>query len=180
MATTNPSEDGHKSWTKDDYTLTTDPSAIDVTTLNTFFASEDMYWAQPLPIPAVETMISSSLNFTLLRNPSPTSPSAPKEVVGYARCITDHVIFAYLTDVYIVREHQGRGLGKWMIARITETFDAMPHLRRSMMVTGDWEQSVPFYERMGYHRIGEQIDGEGHDRGLAVLTRLGKGGVSRV
>ena len=38
--------------------------------------------------------------------------------VGFARVITDFATRAYLSDVFIVREHRGRGLGKWLIERV--------------------------------------------------------------
>ncbi|KAJ4293840.1 hypothetical protein N0V88_005354 [Collariella sp. IMI 366227] len=30
-------------------------------------------------------------------------------MVGFARLVTDHVTFGYLTDVYVLAEHQGKG-----------------------------------------------------------------------
>ncbi|KAF2223948.1 hypothetical protein BDZ85DRAFT_95069 [Elsinoe ampelina] len=173
-----------REWHKDSYTLTTCPSAITPEVLNSFFATPEIYWAQPLPVSATQSLINNSINFTLLLPPTTPSSSspAPREAVGYARLITDYTTFAYLTDVYISPVHQGRGLGKWMIRCVSGVLDEMPHLRRSMLVTGDWEVSVPFYEKaMGMRCIGEKLEGEGRlDRGLAVMVRVGRGSGSWV
>ena len=60
--------------------------------------------------------------------------------------ITDYVTFAYLTDVYVLDEYQGWGLGSWLIGCVQEFFESMPHLRRSMLVTGsEWAQR--YYEK---------------------------------
>ncbi|KAG8624914.1 hypothetical protein KVT40_006665 [Elsinoe batatas] len=171
MASSSPRE-----WQKDSYTLTTSPTAITPEVLNSFFATPEMYWAHALPASATQSLISNSLNFTLLPPTFSSSPSpASQEPIGYARLITDYTTFAYLTDVYMSPIHQGKGLGKWMIRCISEVLDEMPHLRRSMLVTGDLDVSVPFYEKvMGMHCIGEKMEGETkHDRGLAVMTRVG-------
>jgi GNAT superfamily N-acetyltransferase len=56
--------------------------------------------------------------------------------VGFARVITDRATFAYLADVYVLEEHQGRGLGKWLV----ETVLAHPELqglRRWVLATRD-------------------------------------------
>ena len=36
-------------------------------------------------------------------------------LVGFARAVSDGVSFAYLADVYLLAEHQGRGLGKRLL-----------------------------------------------------------------
>lgn len=81
-------------------------------------------------------------------------------MIGFARVITDYVTFAYLTDVYVLPEWQGSGLGKWLIECVQGVFEGMPHLRRSMLVTGAGGPGVGFYEkamRMEGMREGELL-----------------------
>lgn len=85
-------------------------------------------------------------------------------MVGFARLITDYVTFAYLTDVYILPEHQGRGLGVWMMECLKEMLDRWPNLRRTMLMARD-EYAKRMYERiLGMKRL------EG-----GVMTVLGPG-----
>lgn len=91
-----------------------------------------MYWAKPLSAEQLELTLSQSLTFGLYkstppssrkRDDSPSSPRTPSptleaeqdedlEQIGLGRFVTDHVTFVYISDVYIVKEHRGRGLGK--------------------------------------------------------------------
>ncbi len=51
--------------------------------------------------------------------------------------VTDDVTFAYLTDVYIIPEYQGKGLGSWMMECLNDIIKGWPHLRRFMFLTSD-------------------------------------------
>jgi ribosomal protein S18 acetylase RimI-like enzyme len=67
-------------------------------------------------------------------------------MVGFARLITDYVTFAYLTDVYVLREHQGKGLGRWMMECLNEVLTSWPGLRRTMLAVSD-PNAVKLYEK---------------------------------
>ena len=43
--------------------------------------------------------------------------AGPKQI-GLARLITDYVTIAYLTDVYVLEEYQGKGLGTWLLGAV--------------------------------------------------------------
>jgi GNAT superfamily N-acetyltransferase len=51
--------------------------------------------------------------------------------------VTDNVTFAYLTDVYVLSEHQGKGLGRWLLECLDEVIKSWDHLRRFMFLTSD-------------------------------------------
>jgi GNAT superfamily N-acetyltransferase len=59
---------------------------------------------------------------------------SPKQI-GLVRVITDDVTFGYLTDVYVLPEYQGKGLGRWIIECLDEVIKGWPHLRRFMFLT---------------------------------------------
>jgi GNAT superfamily N-acetyltransferase len=67
-------------------------------------------------------------------------------MIGFGRLITDYVSFAYLTDVYVLPEHQGKGLAKWMMQCLDEILDSWPELRRTLLLTGD-PSAVRLYEK---------------------------------
>jgi GNAT superfamily N-acetyltransferase len=56
--------------------------------------------------------------------------------VGLARVVTDHATFAYLCDVYVLEEHRGRGLGKFLM-RTVMAHPALAGARRTMLGTRD-------------------------------------------
>lgn len=62
--------------------------------------------------------------------------ASPKQV-GLVRVVTDDVTFAYLTDIYILPEHHGRGLGRWMLECLGEIVRGWKYLRRFMFLTTD-------------------------------------------
>lgn len=51
--------------------------------------------------------------------------------------VTDDVTFAYLTDIYILPEHHGQGLGRWMLECLGEIVRGWKYLRRFMFLTTD-------------------------------------------
>lgn len=173
----------HRTWTNNKYLITTDPSLIPITILNEAFASEDVYWATPLPEHVMREMLQNSLCFGLYeldRNESTAAAGASESMpsfIGIARCITDFTTFVYLTDVYIDPLYQGKGLGTWLVSCVQEVVESMPYLRRSLLFTGDWKRSVPFYEKVMGMTVLECKKGENgkSGQGLAVLMRRGKG-----
>jgi GNAT superfamily N-acetyltransferase len=120
-----------------EYTLTTDKSKLDLIAVHDYLSTQS-YWAKNIPMERVETAAANSLTFALL---------CGGHQVGYARIITDYSIFAYLCDVYILEEHRGKGLSKWMM----EFIHAHPNLqglRRWVLFTLD---AHGLYKQFGWH-----------------------------
>src|SRR3712207_9492258 len=63
------------------------------------------YWAAGVPEEVVRRSVENSLCFGVYSD---------KEQVGFARVVTDRATFAYLADVFVLKEHRGQGLGKWL------------------------------------------------------------------
>lgn len=159
--------------------ISTDSSLIPIKKLNEAFAGSDVYWALPMPDDAMRETLENSLCFGLYDKNAEETVHAKKDAtfIGLARCVTDFTTFLYVTDVYIWPTHQGKGLGKWLITCVQELIGSMPYLRRSMLFTGDWERSVPFYEKlMGMELVGSGRGPNGErGEGPAVLQRKGNG-----
>jgi GNAT superfamily N-acetyltransferase len=112
-------------WRRGEYTLTTDPARVDLAVVHGYLAGS--YWAKDIPLEVVRRSIEHSLNFSLLH--------AGRQV-GFSRVITDYATFAYVGDVFVLEEHRGRGLSKWMM----EVMVAHPDLqgfRRWVLLTRD-------------------------------------------
>lgn len=163
-----------REWRKDHYLISTDSSLVPVAKLIDIFNSEGFYWSKALPAPAMQEMLDNSLCFGLYEQAEPIGPSnATPELkfLGIARLVTDYITFAYLTDVWVEPSCQGNGLGSWMVRCIDEVLETMPHLRRCLLFTGDWQRSVPFYDKLLRARLIETRKGEG----LAIMERKGRG-----
>lgn len=99
----------------DELTLSTDPDRMDVDVIHTFLATES-YWAQGIPHETVVRAIAGSLCFGIFDG---------ARQVAFARVITDSATFAYLCDVFVIREYRGRRLGH----RLMEAIDRTPVCR---------------------------------------------------
>jgi hypothetical protein len=58
-------------------------------------------------------------------------------MVGFARVVTDYVTIGYLTDVYVLEQHQKRGLGTWLAKCVDEVVSDWPELRGFLLLTSD-------------------------------------------
>lgn len=122
--------------TRNGYTLSTDPAKLDIAAMHAYLSRS--YWSPGVPLPIVAAAAKNSLCFGLY--------DAQGKQVGLARVVTDHATFAYLCDVYVLEEHRGKGLGKWLV----ETACAHPALtgaRRVMLGTRDAHE---LYRRHGF------------------------------
>lgn len=68
-------------------------------------------------------------------------------MVGAARLITDRVTFGYLTDVYVLKEYQHRGLGTFLMKCLNDIVDEWPNLRALWILASDSE-SRKLYEKV--------------------------------
>ncbi|KAH7148428.1 hypothetical protein EDB81DRAFT_463271 [Dactylonectria macrodidyma] len=172
-----------RTWTKGAYFISTDASLVPVPQLNDMFDSEQFYWGKALPDDAMREMLDNSLVFGLYERDveagdtvtSSAARDSPDKsaltFLGLARCVTDFTTLIYLTDVWVGSETRGKGLGKWLIKCVQEVVNEQPHLRRSMLFTGDWERSVPFYRELMGMEVVKFRQGEG----LAMMEKRGPG-----
>lgn len=84
--------------------VSTDKTKLDVLFIQDFL--KDIYWAAGRTIDEVQTTIDSSFCFGIYLN---------EVQIGFARVVTDYVVFAYLMDVFIAEEHRGNGYSSVLI-----------------------------------------------------------------
>lgn len=162
-----------QTWTRPNtnYTISTDKTLLCLSSINAAFAADWMYWTQSLPEETLRQMIENSFCFGLYRTPpTPASADTELEQVGFARLVTDNISFAYLTDLYVLPEYQGQGLGAWMIDCVDEVLRGMQYLRWVMLRTAS-EESKLAYEK----RLSMRILAEGEVRKGVVMGRRGGG-----
>ena len=92
------------------------------------------------------------------------------QMIGFARLVTDYVTFAYLTDVFVLREHQRKGLARWMMVAVKEVVDEWPKLRGLILMTHSKPAARMYEQTLGV------VDFEtGPSKGLVLLEMPGKG-----
>ncbi|PYH94533.1 hypothetical protein BO71DRAFT_398805 [Aspergillus ellipticus CBS 707.79] len=94
--------------------------------------------------------------------------------MGFAALVTVNVTFAYLTDLFVLPEYQGLGLGGWLLDCGDELLSPLPHLRWVMLRTA-MEKSKQSYERglgMGVLESGDIRQGP------VMMGKKGKAGQS--
>lgn len=109
-----------------EYEIDTDERRLDLAAIHRFLSKES-YWAQNRSMEQTLTAIENSQCFGLF---------CGKQQVGFARVVTDRATFAYIGDVYVVEEHRGKGLSKWLMKVIVEQPD-LQGLRRWVLATRD-------------------------------------------
>jgi len=86
------------------------------------------YWANNIPLVTMKKAITNSLCFGVFTNEN--------QQVAFARMVTDRATFAYLADVFVLEEHQGQGLSKWLMTTILAHPD-LQGIRRMTLATSD-------------------------------------------
>ncbi|HUE29589.1 MAG TPA: GNAT family N-acetyltransferase [Verrucomicrobiae bacterium] len=122
-------------WTRGEYTISTDPRRLDLDLIHDFL-SRRSYWAAGRSRERVARSIEHSLPFGLYDRTGQ---------VGFARVVTDHVVIAFLADVFVLEAHRGEGLGKWLVETVMRTPE-LQRVRRWMLGTRDAHE---LYRRFG-------------------------------
>lgn len=93
------------------YELDDDPGRVDIPAVYDYLANES-YWAKGRPLDVITRLIREADRVVGLYHDGAQ--------VGFCRAHTDGVTLAYLADVYVLPEHQGRGLGTALVTEMVE------------------------------------------------------------
>jgi GNAT superfamily N-acetyltransferase len=95
----------------DGYELDDDPARVDVDAVHDYLANES-YWAEGRSRETVERLVREATRVVGVYYEG--------SQVGFARAFSDGCALAYLADVYMLREHRGRGLGVELVREMVE------------------------------------------------------------
>ncbi|MDH5479916.1 MAG: GNAT family N-acetyltransferase [Nitrosomonas sp.] len=112
-------------WQRDDFTITDDFSALDITLIHDFLRHS--YWAKEIPRETVVRSLEHSICFGMFYK---------DKQIGFCRVVTDCATFAYLADVFVMETFRAQGLGKWLVDCVLAHPD-LQGLRRWMLSTLD-------------------------------------------
>jgi GNAT superfamily N-acetyltransferase len=126
-------------WHRGEYTISTEPSRLDYELIHRFI-SEESYWGRGRSLEVVRRSIENSLPFGIYRG---------AQMVGFARVVTDYATFAWVADVFVVAEHRGRGLSKWLM-EVMLTRPELQGFRRWLLATKD---AHGLYRQFGFDEL---------------------------
>ncbi len=126
-------------WRRESYEISTRREQLDVSLIHKFL-SESTYWASGRPLEVVRRSIEHSLPFGIY---------CDGKQVGFARVVTDYGTFAWIADVFVLPEHRGKGLSKWLMEVIVSHPD-LQGFRRWVLATKDAHE---LYARYGFRSL---------------------------
>lgn len=88
----------------------------------------------------MELSIGNSLCFGLYFN---------NQQIGFARVVTDYAVFAWILDVFVLKEYRGKGYGKMLINEIM-THHKLQNIHRWGLGT---EDAHGLYEQFGFNKL---------------------------
>jgi GNAT superfamily N-acetyltransferase len=116
--------------------FSTDQDRLDIGMIHAFLAN-DSYWVPGISRSSVEKCIKHSLCF---------GAYADGRQIAFARVVTDHVRFAHLLDVFVLREFRGRGISKLLMDNIL----SHPELRTIVRYTLSTQDAHGLYAQFGF------------------------------
>ena len=125
-------------WQRGDYTISTEKSRLNLDVIHQFL--DNSYWAAGRSVETIRRSIENSVSFGIYKG---------TEQVGFARVITDYATFAWIADVFVLEEHRGKGLSKWLMEVII-THPELQGFRRWVLATKD---AHDLYRKFGFHEL---------------------------
>jgi GNAT superfamily N-acetyltransferase len=116
--------------------ISTDKSRLDIELIHNYLSNES-YWAKGRSIEMVKLSIENSICFGVYLD---------EAQIGFARVVTDYAVFAWILDVFILKDFQGRGYGKKLMNTIM-TQNNLQNLLRWGLGTDD---AHGLYEQYGF------------------------------
>lgn len=124
-----------------EYIISSNKSKIDTVAVHDYLCNKS-YWAKGRSIERVKKSIENSLCFGMY--------DADSNMLGFARVVTDKVVFAYLMDLFIFDEFQGIGLGTKLVQHVIEHPDLQVRLWFLATATAHG-----LYEKFGFSSLDE-------------------------
>jgi GNAT superfamily N-acetyltransferase len=124
------------------YELDDDVDRIDVDMIHGFVTEQ--YWARGRGREVVEDLVRASARVI--------GVFLGDRQVGFCRVVSDGHVMAYLSDVFILPEHRGYGLGKELAS---EAIDRGPHAGLIWLL--HTKDAHGFYDQFGFSSPGERL-----------------------
>lgn len=121
--------------------ISTDKSRLDIQLIHGYLSKES-YWALGREIEIVKRSVENSLCFGLYFEGAQ---------IGFARVVSDYAVFAWILDVFVLKDYRGRGYGKQLMHAIM-THEKLQTLQRWGLGTDD---AHGLYEQFGFKHLSK-------------------------
>ncbi|MCY1723508.1 GNAT family N-acetyltransferase [Prolixibacteraceae bacterium Z1-6] len=121
--------------------ISTDKKRLNIALIHEYLSKES-YWAKNREAEIVERSIENSLCFGVYID---------IQQIGFARVVTDYAVFAWIMDVFILEDYQGKGFGKKLISAIM-SHDKLQNLKRWGLATDD---AHGLYKQFGFSLLNK-------------------------
>ncbi|RNC90093.1 MAG: N-acetyltransferase [Allomuricauda sp.] len=128
--------------TNSEILISTDKSLLDVEKIHLEIKSS--YWGGYRSKALTQKTIDNSICYGVYQ---------ANEQIGFARVLTDEVVYAHIMDVIIFGNHKGRGIGKKLMDHIM----ADPKFQNVLTIGLKTKDAHSFYERYGFTAIGDSV-----------------------
>lgn len=118
--------------------ISTDKDKLDISFIHKFLTNT--YWAKGRTLEEVKTTIENSFCFGIYTN---------GKQIGFARVVTDYVVFAYIMDVFIAEEQQGKGYSSLLMDKLLNE-PAFKKVKTWRLATAD---AHFLYEKFGFEAL---------------------------
>lgn len=115
--------------------ISTDTERLDINFIHQFLTHS--YWAKGRTKEEVIKSLQNCINFGVYYETTQ---------IGFARVLTDHTVFAYIMDVFIIEDYRGNGFSKQLIKTVTEHPD-LRLVKKWMLLTKD---AHGLYKKFGF------------------------------
>ena len=116
--------------------ISTNKTRLDINLIHNYLSNES-YWAKGRDIDIVKRSIDNSLCFGVFND---------NGQIGFARVVTDYAVFAWIMDVFILKDYRGNGYGKKLMSAIM-THENLQNLQRWGLGTDD---AHGLYKQFGF------------------------------
>ena len=124
------------------YLISDRKAALDLDMIHHYLSTES-YWAQNRSRDITLAAISGSLCLGLY--------ASDGSQAGFARVVTDRATMAHLSDVFVLTEHRGHGVGEAMVKALLD-HPALKTVRRWTLSTAD---AHGLYAKFGFAAFSE-------------------------
>ncbi|MBL0317311.1 MAG: GNAT family N-acetyltransferase [Flavobacteriales bacterium] len=121
--------------------ISTNKHQLDIDLICDFLANQS-YWAKDRSFADIQTTIDNSMCFGVYDD--------NRKQIGFARVVTDYIVFGYIMDVFVVDEYRRMGVGKFLMEAIVNHPD-LKNVKRIVLATKDMHK---FYQSIGFVSLG--------------------------
>ena len=117
-------------------TYSSNAATFDIEMIHDYLCNQ-AYWSKGRSMDIVKQSIDNSFCLAVFEN---------EKQIGFARVITDYVVFGWIMDVFVLDEFKGKGAGLDLMKNLL-AHQALKNVQRWGLATVD---AVDFYKKLGF------------------------------